>query len=76
VDPAEQRLGIGALLLQRMLRRAEADGTPAYLETDLERNLVFYGRVGFQVAGELELFGARIWRLRRPARAGGGDGIL
>ena len=45
-----------------------------YLETDLAVNVPFYERQGFAVAQELEILGARVWRMRRPSRAFSPDG--
>ena len=45
--------------------RAERDGLPAYLETDAEANVGFYGRFGFVVVGELEVLGVRLFRMAR-----------
>ena len=72
VDPDCQGRGIGRALLGRWLARVDEDGVPAYLETDLERNLGFYEGAGFAVVGELELLGVPVWLLRRPIPSGGG----
>jgi ribosomal protein S18 acetylase RimI-like enzyme len=50
VEPARQRQGIGAALLQPVLRQSEADAMPCYLETHNETNVHFYQRHGFEVA--------------------------
>jgi len=72
VDPGHQGRGIGGALLERWLAVREAAGvgrgSGVYLETDREENLRFYARRGFARAGELELFGARVWRLWREPR--------
>ena len=54
VDPAEQRKGIGAALLQPGLRAAREAGVPAVLLTNLEANLSFYERHGFEVVLEAD----------------------
>jgi ribosomal protein S18 acetylase RimI-like enzyme len=54
VDPAEQRRGIGSALLRPGLEASARDGLPAVLLTNSERNLSFYERGGFRVAGEGE----------------------
>ncbi|MCC6640195.1 MAG: GNAT family N-acetyltransferase [Deltaproteobacteria bacterium] len=66
VEPSLQRRGVGAAALEAWLARVDADGLPAYLETDREENLRFYGRVGFGIVGEIEVLGARVWCMRRP----------
>jgi GNAT superfamily N-acetyltransferase len=68
VDPPNQGQGLGGALLDAWLRHVDAAGLPATLETDRPENLRFYGRVGFVVTGELDVVGAHIWCLRRPAR--------
>lgn len=68
VDPELQGRGVGSGLLRHWLAEADRTGHPAYLETDRARNLDFYARQGFDVAGEATVLGVRIWRMRRPAR--------
>ena len=50
VAPQSQGQGIGKALLLPVLRRADAEGLPCYLETFTERNIPFYESSGFQVA--------------------------
>jgi ribosomal protein S18 acetylase RimI-like enzyme len=52
VAPDAQRQGIGRALLQPVLRRADANGVPCYLETQSEANVAFYRSIGFVVAEE------------------------
>ena len=66
VDPPLQRRGVGAALLRAWIERVDGSGTPAYLETDRESNLPFYARVGFELAGRIEVLGVPIWRMQRP----------
>jgi ribosomal protein S18 acetylase RimI-like enzyme len=47
VDPAHQGRGYGSALLATMLERCDAEGVPAYLETQRESNIPFYRRFGF-----------------------------
>jgi ribosomal protein S18 acetylase RimI-like enzyme len=68
VDPLLHARGIGTALLAAWLREVDEQPVPAYLETDRAENLAFYGRAGFEVVGELEVLGARVWRMQRPAR--------
>lgn len=66
VDPAFQRHGVGARLVEHVLRTAPAS-VPVYLETAKEGNLPFYARHGFECRGEFSCLGVRVWRLLRPA---------
>jgi len=71
VDPAFRGRGVGTALLARWLERVDRKGGAAYLETDVEANVAFYARAGFDLEGEIEVLGARIWRMWRPAPAAG-----
>ncbi len=71
VDPALWGRGFGTHLLSDWLQLVDADGTPAYLETDAASNLRFYQRADFEVAEEICVLGVRIWTMCRPAMAGG-----
>jgi len=65
VEPARQREGIGAALLQPGLRAARTAGIPAVLLTNLEANLSFYERHGFRVVleGRTPEDGPRAWAM-------------
>ena len=65
--PEAQRHGFASGLLEPMLKRCDAAGLPAHLETATEANLAFYAARGFVVAGETVVAGGgpRIWGLRR-----------
>ncbi|MGO1056362.1 GNAT family N-acetyltransferase [Crossiella sp. CA198] len=52
VTPDKQGTGIGGALLAEGLRRADAEGLPAYLEASSLRNLPLYERHGFHRLGE------------------------
>ena len=52
VDPDSQRFGLGALLARHGVARADATGTPVYLDTDTAAKARFYGKLGFDVAEE------------------------
>lgn len=65
VEPSQQRRGVGAALVARWVIEVDREGLPAYLETDRERNVDFYGRAGFEVAGETQVLGVPIWRMTR-----------
>jgi len=53
VDPVRQGQGVGARLLVEALRRIDAQGAPAYLESSNPRNIPLYQRHGFEVMGEI-----------------------
>ena len=68
-DPVVQGRGVGGRLVQPVLDRCDAEGLPAYLETQKESNLAFYGRLGFEVGQKLEHAGAPpIWTMTRRPR--------
>jgi ribosomal protein S18 acetylase RimI-like enzyme len=51
VDPWQQGLGLGGLLLQPTLSEASAAGAICYLETFSTRAVPFYARHGFRLVG-------------------------
>jgi predicted N-acetyltransferase YhbS len=70
VDPSHQRQGLGALLQEKELATCDAEGLPAWLETQKEENLAYYARFGFSVASEHRPIpsGPAMWSLtREPA---------
>jgi ribosomal protein S18 acetylase RimI-like enzyme len=73
VDPELWGRGIGTGLLSVWLEMVDADLEPAYLETDVDRNIRFYQRAGFGVVEEFRILGVGIWTMRRPARAAPGS---
>jgi ribosomal protein S18 acetylase RimI-like enzyme len=68
VEPAQQRQGLGGLLLGPMLARCDRDQSPAYLETSRVENLEFYRRHGFEVVHVDERAGwPKVWfMIREP----------
>lgn len=52
VTPAAQGHGVGSRLLKHATDRLDAEGLPAYLETQTERNVALYRRHGFEVISE------------------------
>ena len=69
VDPSAQRSGIGALLQQDMLDRADSDGLDCYLETQKPENVPYYRRFGYDVEQELRPVsgGPALYTMRRPS---------
>jgi ribosomal protein S18 acetylase RimI-like enzyme len=72
VDPDLQGRGIGGALLRKMLVRADREGLPAYLETQTEANVAWYGRFGFEVVDTITLpdvpNAPTMWALQRPPK--------
>jgi ribosomal protein S18 acetylase RimI-like enzyme len=54
VDPLYQRQGIGSALLDPILKQADRDRIPCYLETFGEKNLRFYSKHGFEVTDRVD----------------------
>jgi ribosomal protein S18 acetylase RimI-like enzyme len=67
--PSRQGAGLGGALLAAGMSRADADGTPCYLETSTEQNVDFYARRGFEVVGQEQLSGHTLYGMVRPSRA-------
>lgn len=65
VDPAWRGRSSGRALLEGWLAEVDADGRPAWLETDSEANLRFYERSGFAVRREIRVLGVPVWALAR-----------
>lgn len=69
VDPARQGQGLGSAILKESLRRCDADGVIAYLESSNPKNIPLYERHGFEVMGVIQP-GAfpPMYPMLRPAR--------
>jgi ribosomal protein S18 acetylase RimI-like enzyme len=68
-DPSFQRTGAGTALLDPVLARIDAEGLPAYLETQKEANLAWYGRFGFELVERVDVRACPpIWTMRRAER--------
>ncbi|MGH3786102.1 MAG: GNAT family N-acetyltransferase [Pseudonocardiaceae bacterium] len=66
VEPAMQGRGYGSALMAPMLRRCDAQRTPAYLEATTTRSRDLYFRHGFQVVTELMVPGGPpMWSMWR-----------
>ena len=57
VDPDHQGSGVGSALIEHGHRRADAAGIPCYLETFTQDNVDYYGRRGYEPAGEYTVAG-------------------
>ena len=69
VSPVRQGDRLGSALLAHTLARADATGTPAYLEASSTRSRALYERVGFVATGEFAgADGPPLWPMwREPA---------
>jgi ribosomal protein S18 acetylase RimI-like enzyme len=67
VHPDAQGQGAGASLLQAFLSTVDEAGEPAFLETDVERNVIFYQRFGFEVVESEVIVGVNTRFMWRPA---------
>lgn len=70
VDPGRQGEGLGSALVNAGIGRADRDDTPIYLETQTERNVAFYQRLGFHVLEEnlASGFDLPVWSMVRLSR--------
>jgi ribosomal protein S18 acetylase RimI-like enzyme len=73
VHPDVQGRGIGKALLAAFLDRADEQGSPAYLEADVDRNVALYEKFGFKVIDQEDVAGVNnrfMWREVGARRAG------
>lgn len=67
VCPDVQGKGIGSHALKQALDEADEAGLPVLLNTQEERNVQFYGRLGFEVVRKQDMTGYTNWSmLRQP----------
>ena len=72
VLPEYQGQGIGSLLMQRFCKEVDICRASAYLETDLDRNVVFYEKFGFRIVNTSLIFDVdNRYMLRDPSRSNG-----
>lgn len=75
VSPKCQGQGIGGMLIQPMLERADRTKMPCYLETTTAPAVRFYQRHGFEVVHQGLFFDRDYWTMKRyPMEAIGNDG--
>lgn len=73
VVPDHQGRGLGSRLLETMLRRCDASGTPAYLEATSVDNRRLYQRHGFETRSEIAIPGGpSLWSMWREPTTGHG----
>jgi predicted N-acetyltransferase YhbS len=68
VLPSHQGLGIGSRLMARFCTEVDACQAKAFLETDLDKNVRFYGKFGFKVVSESEIFDVKSRYMLRTSR--------
>jgi predicted N-acetyltransferase YhbS len=70
VHPDVQRQGIGGMLQSPELAQCDAESIPAWVETQKDENLAYYGRFGFEVVKEHRPFpdAPAMYSLRREPR--------
>ena len=71
IHPDLQGQGVGSALLSAFLKTVDQQRSPAYLETDVDRNVVLYQTFGFSVIGHAEINSVNNRFMWRPARASG-----
>lgn len=64
VNPLLQGKGIGSAFIQEVIRECERKNRPVYLETSMEKNLLFYNKFGFEIFQSLQLT-YTLYQLRR-----------
>jgi predicted N-acetyltransferase YhbS len=69
VLPSHQGKGMGTKLLSRFCQEVDACLSPAYLETDTDKNERFYKRFGFEVVKEAEIFDVKNRYMWRPSKS-------
>jgi ribosomal protein S18 acetylase RimI-like enzyme len=65
VRPELQGHGVGKALLKTFLTMVDEQGSPAFLETDVDRNVELYGSFGFTVTSREDIVGVDtrfMWR--------------
>jgi ribosomal protein S18 acetylase RimI-like enzyme len=65
--PTHQGLGIGSMLMARFCIEVDACKAEAYLETDVDKNVRFYEKFGFQIISESDIFGVKNRYMLRPS---------
>jgi ribosomal protein S18 acetylase RimI-like enzyme len=68
VRPELQGRGIGKALLRVFLDTVDEQRLPAYLETDVDRNVALYGKFGFEVMAQAQINGVNNRFMWRPAQ--------
>lgn len=56
VLPSHRRLGVGSQLMERFCKEVDNCSSKAYLETDLDENVRFYRKFGFEIISKSNIF--------------------
>ena len=56
VLPSHRGTGVGTELMQRFCKEVDNCSAKAYLETDLDKNVLFYEKFGFKVVSRSDIF--------------------
>lgn len=64
VAPETQGKGLGSLLMNEIIKIANSQNLPIYLETSMEQNLPFYERAGFKIFNNIE-FDYNLYMLKK-----------
>ncbi len=67
VDPKQKRSGIGSALMEPILKKADIEKKPIYLETHDEKNVAYYQRMGFYLvhSDTITKYNLSIWCMVR-----------
>ena len=68
VLPSHQGSGVGSALMERFCQEVDACEREAYLETDLDKNVRFYEKFGFELVAESDVLGVKNRFMLRAAR--------
>ena len=74
VRPELQGHGIGRSLLESFLAEIDEEEEAAFLETDVDRNVILYEKVGFTVTSRQEIVGVNTSFMWREPRTSGWPG--
>ncbi len=69
VDPDLHGEGVGRCMLTRACQGLDSTGDSVAVSTDVEANVDFYIRFGFEHVDTTEVLGTPIWHMWRPAAA-------
>jgi ribosomal protein S18 acetylase RimI-like enzyme len=68
VLPSYRKKGIGSKLMERFCQEVDNCSSKAYLETDLDENVLFYKKFGFEIISKSEIFQVNNRYMIREAR--------
>ena len=68
VLPSHRRLGLGSRLMTRFCEEVDRCNAKAYLETDLDENVLFYNKFGFEVVSKSHIFKVENKYMKRKAQ--------